>query len=194
MVPGTWRARRNCFALQSGLGDTRRVRDPLLIIAAVLAFGCASAPPPPRVSLAPPPPVRHAERPEAPQDQALPPPAGALWREQLLHAVDSGLGRFLQHVEVQPKLEDGTFRGFQIVNLTPDEFWGGVDIQKGDVVTAINGMPIERETQAYAAFQALKQAKELIVSYQRAGEPRELKYRILAQSEGGKSTSAPSRH
>jgi len=160
------------------------VRDPLLIIAAVLAFGCASAPPP---SPAPPPRVLHSERPAASQGPALPPPAGALWRDELLHAVDSGLGRFLQHVEVQPKLEDGTFRGFQIVNLAPEEFWQGVDIQRGDVVTAVNGMPIERETQAYDAFQALKQAKELIVSYQRAGEPRELKFRIIAKSEASKS-------
>jgi hypothetical protein len=40
-------------------------------------------------------------------------------------------------------------KAFRIVALRPHEFWHGVDLAPGDVVTSVNGMPIERETQAY---------------------------------------------
>lgn len=96
--------------------------------------------------------------------------------------VDAGLGRFLQRVDVEAALDNGQFRGFRIVSLQPPEFWRGVDLEPGDVVTSVNGMPIERETQAYDAFTSLKQAKKLEVSYLRGGRERKLVYSIVARS------------
>jgi S1-C subfamily serine protease len=63
--------------------------------------------------------------------------------------------------------------------LYPADFWADVDLQAGDVVTQINGLPIERETQAYDAFQALKSAPRLVVSYVREGAPRTLSFEIV---------------
>lgn len=107
------------------------------------------------------------------------PPAGSLWRDEVNAMVDAGLGWFLQRVDVEPALEAGQFRGFRVVRLTPPDFWQGVELRPGDVVLSVNGMPIERETQAYEAFQALKKASELRVRYERGGRSRELVYRIV---------------
>lgn len=107
------------------------------------------------------------------------PPAGSLWRDEVHATVEAGLGWFLQRVEVEPSLEAGRFRGFRVVQLKPPDFWQGVDLRPGDVVLSVNGMPIERETQAYAAFQSLKNADELRVRYLRAGRERDLVYRIV---------------
>ncbi|MBI3206760.1 MAG: hypothetical protein HYZ29_34815 [Myxococcales bacterium] len=107
------------------------------------------------------------------------PPAGSLWRDEVNAMVDAGLGWFLQRVDVEPALEAGQFRGFRVVRLTPPDFWQGVELRPGDVVLSVNGMPIERETQAYEAFQALKKASELRVRYERGGRQRELVYRIV---------------
>lgn len=107
------------------------------------------------------------------------PPAGALWRDEVHATVDAGLGWFLQRLEVEPSLDAGRFRGFRVVKLEPPDFWQGVDLKPGDVVTSVNGMPIERETQAYAAFQSLKKSDELRVRYLRGGRERELVYRIV---------------
>lgn len=109
----------------------------------------------------------------------------------MVSTVNAGLGRFLQHVAVEAKLEDGAFRGFQIVALQPESFWRGADLQTGDVVTAVNGMPIERETQAFDAFQSLKSAKELVVSYRRGSEARELKYKIVEKPGVAAAPAAP---
>jgi type II secretory pathway component PulC len=86
----------------------------------------------------------------------------------------------LQHVELddQPAFAGGKFRGFRIAALR-GTFWSGVDLMPGDVVTTVNGLPIERPEQAQAAFDSIAAATELRVAYERNGQPRELVYRIV---------------
>ncbi|NRA34040.1 MAG: hypothetical protein HRU17_11940 [Polyangiaceae bacterium] len=116
------------------------------------------------------------------------PPPGSIWREDVLSAIDEGFGYFLQRVEVEPAFADGEFSGFEISQLRPHYFWESVDLQAGDVIHSVNGMPIERDTEAFAAFVALKDAPELRVSFSRAGQKRELVYAIVAR----KASPAPS--
>jgi S1-C subfamily serine protease len=117
------------------------------------------------------------------------PPPGALFRKDVSETVDEGLGYFLQRVSVDPSIVDGKFKGFRIVELRPAEYWQGVDLKPGDVVTQVNGMPIERDIDAYQAFEALRGASELRVSFVRGGAPRELVYAIVDQ--GGKAPAKP---
>jgi hypothetical protein len=130
-----------------GADDIRPVRAKVVAVClfATLA-GCGSGSAPPPASAAEPP------RP-APAEPSRPPP-GTLWREDVDAAIKAGLGHFLQHVELEAALDNGQFVGFRIVRLEPPELWRGIDLQPGDVVTRVNGMPIERETQAYDAFMA----------------------------------------
>ncbi len=131
-----------------------------------------SEPPPPAV--APPPPAEHG-------------PPGVVERPALVRFLDAGFPRFLQMVEVEPSLENGQFRGWTIVALHPPEFWQGVDLKPGDVVTSVNGMPLERETEAFDAFQAMRGASRISVSYSRGGKPRSLELQVI---DSGKA-SAP---
>jgi type II secretory pathway component PulC len=105
----------------------------------------------------------------------------ALSRSAVHSVVARGLGAFLQHVELDdtPALAGGKFRGFRIVALRDGSFWSGVDLKAGDVVTGVNGFPIERPEQAQKAFESLEVASELRVSYERDGEPREIVYPII---------------
>jgi type II secretory pathway component PulC len=123
---------------------------------------------------------------EAPAASPTPPAAGLardhrLKRSVVHAAIAQGLGAFLQHVDLDdvPVRVAGKFRGFRIATLRDAQFWGGVDLQAGDVVTRVNGFPIERPEQAQAAFESLEVASELRVSYERDGEPRELVYPII---------------
>jgi type II secretion system protein C len=95
--------------------------------------------------------------------------------------VSQGLGSFLQHVDVadQPVLAGGKFHGFRIASLRDSPFWQGVDLKPGDVVTSVNGFPIEHPEQAQTAFESLEVSSELRVSYERDGQPRELVYAIV---------------
>jgi hypothetical protein len=47
------------------------------------------------------------------------------------------------------------------------------------VVTKVNGMPIEREVEAFEAFQSVRQAAVLEVSYLRQNQPRTLRFTIV---------------
>ncbi len=111
------------------------------------------------------------------------PTGSALRRSDLDGVLAQGLGSFLQRVELdgRPVLaKGGAFRGFRIAALHGDAFWHGVDLKPGDVVTSVNGFPIERPEQAQVAFDSLQVSSELRVAYERNGSPRELVYTIVA--------------
>lgn len=101
---------------------------------------------------------------------------GVIERGGLVAIIDAGLGRLFQRLQVSPSLKKGRFVGFQITSLHPD--WAVSTLQAGDVVTALNGMPIERPEQAMAAFESLRTAEQLAVELLRAGTPVTLRYRI----------------
>ena len=105
-------------------------------------------------------------------------PSGKLARAEVVKFVDAGFWKFLQKVEVEPSLNDGRFRGWIIVALRPPAFWEGVDLAPGDIVTSVNDLPIERETEAFDAFQSLKSAPALHVTYVRKGAERRISYQI----------------
>jgi hypothetical protein len=113
-------------------------------------------------------------------------PAENAVRRSAVHAlVTEGLGAFLQRVDVddQPVFLGGKFHGFRIAGLRDGKawsgFWSGVDLKPGDVVTSVNGLPIEHPEQAQTAFEALEVARELRVAYERGSQTRELVYPIV---------------
>jgi type II secretory pathway component PulC len=111
---------------------------------------------------------------EAPSDHTL-------RRSVVRSVVKGGLGLFLQHVVLddKPILKDGRFHGFRIAAFPDPGFWKGVDLQPGDVIVRVNGMPVEHPEEALEAFHSLEVASELRVAYERQGEGRELSYRIV---------------
>jgi hypothetical protein len=117
--------------------------------------------------------------PPAPSAPKGGPSSTALQRAEVERVVDAGLGKFLSHVTLEPRLSAGKFTGWSIVALEPPDLWRGVDLRPGDVVTKINGMAIERETEAFDAFQAVRQAPALEVSYLRGTQPRSLRFEII---------------
>jgi hypothetical protein len=172
----------------------RRVASPSFLqscsLALLLASGCGSSQYPGIDD--PMPPSSEIERADAKARQAAnakpdPLPPGTLRRADVESVVDAGLGRFLAHVTLEPRVSAGKFQGWTIMALEPPEMWRDVDLKLGDVVTRVNGMPIEREMEAYDAFQAVRQAPTLEVSLLRQNQPRTLKYTIA----GAPSPSLP---
>lgn len=105
----------------------------------------------------------------------------AVPRSVIHAAIADGLGVFLQHVDIddQPVMTGGKFHGFRIAGLRDPDFWAGVDLRPGDVVTAVNGMPIEKPEQAQRALESLEVARELRVAFDREGQAHELVYAIV---------------
>ena len=138
----------------------------------ILLVACGGSAPEPR------PQAKPAPAPVEPALRGPSRPAGTLGRGEVVAFVNAGFWNFLQQVEVEPSLNDGRFRGWVIVALKPPTFWQGIDLAPGDVVTSVNDLPIERETEAFDVFQSLKTAPALNVAYVRGGAARRISYRI----------------
>lgn len=111
-------------------------------------------------------------------------PITHLDRRDVVETVDAGFGSFLQDFETEPALTpEGTFEGFRIVRVHDRKKYEGLGIGPGDVVTSINGQPIERPAQAYAAFVSLKTASSLDVEYLRGGRMMRLSLPIVGEIE-----------
>ena len=111
-----------------------------------------------------------------PQSQATP---GAIPRAELARVLDASPGYFLQHVETEPRFTHGRFHGWRLVSFFPgDTRFAGVDLQAGDVVTRVNGKPIEQPDQFMAVWTELRTSRELVVDVERAGAARTLRWTI----------------
>jgi hypothetical protein len=146
---------------------------------ALAACGHAAPPaplPPPQAATAGPRPLAAA-------------PSDSIRRSAIRGVLQAGPGAFLQKVSLddRPVLVGGKFHGFRITALADDSF-KGVDLRPGDVVTRVEGMPIEHPEEAIEAFHSLEVASELRVDYERDGVPRTLRYQIV-DDEG--TTAAP---
>jgi S1-C subfamily serine protease len=155
------------------------MRTLLALPVAIALSACGGATPRAAVVHAPLTPSPAAARPaSAPPDAPL---DHALARSAVHAIVSQGLGYFLQRVDLddQPVFAGHKFHGFRIARLRDAQFWDGVDLKAGDVVTGVNGFPIERPEQALTVFDSLEVASELRVAYEREGQTRELVYGIV---------------
>ena len=104
---------------------------------------------------------------------------GAIRRAELAKVLDASPGFFLQHVQTEPRFAHGRFHGWRLVSFFPgDARFAGVDLQAGDVVTRVNGKPIEEPDQFMVVWTELRTSKELIVDVERAGAARTLRWTI----------------
>jgi hypothetical protein len=177
---GSLAARRPAGGSRTLAGSAARGVAGVLVALGVLVAACGGPPAPqptgrlaggaPSVSVAPP----------------EPGPRGWVSRASVDRALKAGLGRFLSNGEVEVQLDGARrFVGWRIVALhdAPDDLWKGVDLRVGDVVTSVNGFPLERPQQADRAFKSLRVSSEIRVYLLRDGRPMELRFAIVEEGE-----------
>jgi hypothetical protein len=131
---------------------------------ALATVACArNAPPPPA-----PPPAAAA----APQAPAAPP--GHLLRPDVDRVlVSQGPPWILRRVMMEEVLRgDGKFTGWRVVGL-PEE-WKDIDVRPGDVVTRVNGLPLETPDEAWEAWKSVARLPALTLALTRDGTARQL--------------------
>jgi hypothetical protein len=67
---------------------------------------------------------------------------------------------------------DGKFVGWRMVGV-PDE-WRDIDLKPGDIVSRVNGLPLETPDQAWEAWKSVAGAPELKITLMRDGASRQL--------------------
>lgn len=111
---------------------------------------------------------------------AAPSAPSRLTRAGLDEAVRAGMGAFLATVTVSPSFARGRFVGWRIDGARDLARWNtaGMALQRGDVVTAVNGGSLERPDDALTVFHALRGAAELRVDVLRDGRPMTLRVAV----------------
>lgn len=127
-------------------------------------------------------PPDHPDRPMiSPEAEMAAPKTTSLRRSQVKGAINRGLGVFFQNVLVDDAQRNGKFVGWRVQRMNPE--WN-TDIQPGDIITKVNGMPVESPDQADAALRSLEKASALRVEYEREGKPRVLELPITDDAIG----------
>ncbi|MBI4700315.1 MAG: serine protease [Deltaproteobacteria bacterium] len=148
------------------------------LLACTLVLGCGGAPPAAPVTAAKPAvtsPLAQVVQLPAPKR-----PERYLDRTELHAVLREGPATLLELVPIEEVLDKGAFVGWRVLELPLQ--WQGAEIEPGDVVTAVNGMPIEKPPEMWAAWTTLSVASELKIAYQREGEKRVLAIPIVGEA------------
>lgn len=140
------------------------------VLALSLAGAACASSAPPKAPAATAKPTTPVEAPLA----ALPP--GHLARADVDQVLRQGPPWILRRVRTEEVLRDNKFVGWRVLEL-PSE-WSSIDLKPGDVVTRVNGLPLEKPDDFFSAWSSLVSASDLRVAYERAGATRELTYQI----------------
>lgn len=123
----------------------------------------------------------------APPIETVQAPLTHVERAKVDEVIAAGVGRFIQGFDMTGELDEyDRFIGWKIGKIHDRSRFEGLGIGTGDVVTSINGMPLERPAQAYEALMSLKTAQSIDVEYLRGGRVMRLSLPIVG--EPGKAT------
>jgi len=87
--------------------------------------------------------------------------------------VRSGPPWVLRRVQIEEVLRtDGKFAGWRVVGVPED--WRDIDLHPGDIVSRVNGLPLETPDEAWEAWKSVARATDLRVSLTRDGAARTL--------------------
>ncbi|HKA87438.1 MAG TPA: hypothetical protein VKE22_07210 [Haliangiales bacterium] len=150
-----------------------------------LVLACGSATPSPAKA----PLIEEPARAPSPPPPPPPRPARAeLTRTALNAALDAGPGAFLAKVRVVAARSAGRFLGWEIEALWPG---AAVGLERGDIVTAVNGRTLERPEALPALYQELRGASEVVVEFRRGLERRMARFPVV--EDAGKLDPTPPR-
>lgn len=133
-----------------------------------------------------------AEQLAAPPIETVQAPLTHVERAKVDAAVAGGVGRFIQGFDMIEELDEyDRFVGWKIGKIHDRSRFEGLGIGTGDVITSINGLPLERPAHAYEALMSLKTAQSIDVEYLRGGRVMRLSLPILGAPSEAVPEKAP---
>ncbi len=88
------------------------------------------------------------------------------------------LDQLMDQAQIRPHIEEGRPSGISITGIKPNTVFRKMRLRNGDIITGVNGTPIETVEDAMKVFGDLRTASELQVEIKRRGQKRVLNYKI----------------
>ena len=97
---------------------------------------------------------------------------------RLVNRMMADYGRLLSQIDVVPYIENGKTIGFKIRWIMGGSIFEQLGFKKGDVILAVNGVPIRSTEDVFKAVQIIRNEPSIRVKILRDGEERYLNIRI----------------
>lgn len=97
------------------------------------------------------------------------------------NAVDktvSNLNEVLQQARAIPNFENGMPDGYKMLQIVPGSIYDKLGVKNGDVITGLNGDPINDPGKAFQLFNELRTASHLEITVKRSGRKMTMNYDI----------------
>jgi len=98
-------------------------------------------------------------------------------REKLESEMEN-LGQLMDQATIRPYIEDGRTAGISITGIKPNAIFRRMRLRNGDIITGVNGRPLESMEDAVAIFDDLSTSSEIKIDIKRRGRKQTLDYRI----------------
>ena len=97
--------------------------------------------------------------------------------DQIESALEN-LDQLMDQARIRPHIEEGRPAGISITGIKPNTIFRKMRLRNGDIITGVNGAPIETVEDAMKIFGDLSSASEVQVEIKRRGRKRVLDYKI----------------
>jgi len=97
--------------------------------------------------------------------------------DQIESALEN-LDQLMDQARIRPHIEEGKPAGISITGIKPNTIFRKMRLRNGDIITGVNGTPIETVEDAMKMFGDLSSASEVQVEIKRRGRKRLLNYKI----------------
>ena len=94
--------------------------------------------------------------------------------ESALENVD----QLMEQARIRPHIEEGQPAGISITGIKPNTVFRKMRLRNGDIITGVNGAPIESVEDAMKVFGDLSSSSEIQLEIKRRGRTRTLNYKI----------------
>jgi general secretion pathway protein C len=97
--------------------------------------------------------------------------------DQIENALEN-IDQLMEQARIRPHIEDGRPSGISITGIKPNTVFRKMRLRNGDIITGVNGTPIESVEDAMQIFGDLSSAPEVQLEIKRRGRKRVLNYKI----------------
>ncbi len=90
----------------------------------------------------------------------------------------ANIATLVQQILVTPKVANGRTYGFVVRQVQPHSVFAQMDLRRGDVLHAVNGVALDSPEKGLQIFQQLREARRIEVDLERGVQPLKFKYEI----------------
>lgn len=88
------------------------------------------------------------------------------------------LDQLMDQARIRPHIEEGRPSGISITGIKPNTIFRKMRLRNGDIITGVNGTPVESVEDAMQLFGDLSSASEVQLEIKRRGRKRVLNYKV----------------